>query len=127
MKLAELKQTEKFALVEKEKEQAALAEAQANKASAEGQLGGTGSGAGLRQTAKDLKKHLADQKVVVDRTEKEYAAAQVARNNEIKMVDQAIQIITNKVTSKVINELQKSTSFVQIRTEKKAGDIDLEK
>jgi hypothetical protein len=128
MKLSELQQTEKFATVEKEKEEAAKAEAEANKASAEAQLGGSGAG-GLRESAKSLKKHLADQKIVVDRTEKEYAAAQVARMNEIKMIDQAIAIIQNKVSSKVVNEIQKSasTSFVQIRMEKKTADIDLAK
>lgn len=125
MKESELKQNEKFANVEKDKEEQGLAEAQANKASAEGQLGGSGAG-GLRQSAKDLKKHLADQKIVVDRTEKEYAAAQIARANEIKMIDQAISIISGKVTSKVVNEIQ-TTSLIQIRAEKKSGDIDLAK
>lgn len=123
MKLSELNQNEKFALVEKDKQEQALAEAQANKASAEAQLGGSGGG-GLRPSAKALKKHLADQKIVVDRTEKEYATAQVARANEIKMIDQAIQIITNKVTSKVVSEIQSVTSFIQMRVEKRTSDID---
>merc|ERR1719491_2741573 len=44
------------------------------------------------------------------------------------MVDQAIQIITSKVTNKVVNELvQKSTSFVQIKSETRTADIDLAK
>lgn len=41
------------------------------------------------------------------------------------MVDQAIQIITNKVSSKVVNEIQESASFIQISS--KSGDIDLAK
>jgi len=64
----------------------------------------------------------------VDRTEKEYAAAQIARMQEIKMVDQAIQIITSKVSSKVVNSMvQKSqASFIQISSSK-ASDVNLEK
>lgn len=125
MKLSELQQNEKFANEAKDKQEKALADSHADKASAEGQLGGSGGG-GLRQSAKALKKALADQKVVVDRTEKEYAGAQVARLNEVKMIDQAIGIIKGKVTSKVVSEIQ-STSFVQIRTDKKSGDIDVVK